>query len=84
GAINSTQRSNLYFRVHHDDGVEIYINGVLAYSATGYITRYVNVAMNQAGKDAIIANATNAIAVHCHQEWGGQYIDVGIYERLNG
>jgi hypothetical protein len=84
GAINSTQRSNLTFRLHHDEDVEIYINGVLAYSATGYTTTYINVAMTQQGEDAIVVNDTNVIAVHCHQTGGGQYIDVGIYERVLG
>ncbi len=82
GAINSTQRSNLCFKVHHDEGVEIYINGVLAYSATGYTTQYINAVMNEAGKAAIVASDINVIAVHCHQTGGGQYIDMGIYERI--
>jgi hypothetical protein len=34
--------------------------------------------MNPAGQAAIIPNANNTIAVHCHQTDGGQYIDVGI------
>ncbi|NMC04705.1 MAG: glycoside hydrolase family 2, partial [Candidatus Lokiarchaeota archaeon] len=84
GLLNSTQVSNLVFRLHHDEDVQVYMNGVLAYSATGYTTTYMNVNMNQAGKDAIIAGGDNVIAVHCHQTGGGQYIDVGIYERIAG
>lgn len=79
GSLKATQRENLVFRVHHDDEIEIYINGVLAYNATGYSTSYYYVNFNQEGKSAIMANSDNVIAVHCHQEWGGQYVDAGIY-----
>jgi hypothetical protein len=82
GAINSTQRSNLTFKIHHDEDVDVYINGVLAYSATGYTSSYITTAINQAAKDAIVVSGTNVIAVHCHQTVGGQYVDVGIYERV--
>ncbi|HME54440.1 MAG TPA: glycoside hydrolase family 2 TIM barrel-domain containing protein [Candidatus Lokiarchaeia archaeon] len=80
GNINATARANLWFRVHHDEDVEIYINGVLACSATGYTTSYVYLPMNQGGRTAMLANITNVIAVHCHQTTGGQYIDAGIYD----
>ncbi len=79
GPLTADQIENLVFKVHHDDGVEIYINGVLAYNATGYTSAYMFVECNQDGKSAIVANSDNVIAVHCHQEWGGQYIDLGLY-----
>src|SRR6267378_821394 len=36
GALTAQQISNLVFRVHHDEDAEIYLNGVLAFSASGY------------------------------------------------
>jgi hypothetical protein len=68
--------------VYHDEDCEVYINGVLAASASGYVTSYVVLPMNAAGQNALIANGTNLIAVHCHQTTGGQDIDVGI-SRMN-
>jgi hypothetical protein len=63
--------------LHHDDDAEVYINGVLARRARGYTTDY--------GQFPILADAAatlkptdNVLAVHCHQNAGGQYIDVGI------
>jgi len=81
GTLTSQQISNLFFMVYHDEDVEIYINGVLAASASGYRTTYGLMAINAAGKAAIIPNAVNTLAVHCHQTGGGQYIDVGIVRR---
>lgn len=70
--------AHLVFNLHHDEGVEIYINGVLAASATGYTTRYIQVPIRAEAQPAIRAGPNNVLAVHCHQTAGGQYIDVGI------
>jgi len=78
GALTTQQISNLVFTVYHDEDVEIYINGVLAGSASGYSTTYVQLAMTPQGQVAIIPNRTNVLAVSCHQTTGGQFIDVGI------
>ena len=61
----------------HDEDVEVYINGVLAASAPGYVGGYVKLPMSDAGR-AALKPGKNLIAVHCHQTVGGQVIDVGI------
>jgi len=68
----------LFFSIHHDEDAEVYLNGVPAASVTGYTITYTQLAINQAGKDALIPGGTGLLAVHCHQTVGGQYIDVGI------
>jgi len=62
---------------HHDEDAEVYLNGVLATQAPGFITSYEEVAPDAAAL-ATLKTGTNTIAVHCHQTKGGQYIDVGI------
>lgn len=68
---------NLELMVHHDEDVEIYINGVLAGSAPGYVSQYEEMPLTPAGLAALHAGQ-NTLAVHCHQTGGGQYVDVGI------
>ena len=63
--------------VHHDEDVEIYVNGVLAASAKGFTTDYEEAPLNEAGKAALRPGG-NVFAVHCRQTTGGQYIDLGI------
>ena len=83
GALTAQQITNLFFYVYHDEDVEIYVNGVLAGSATGYTSTYALIPMNSAGQAALTNNANNLLAVHCHQTGGGQYIDVGVSTRTN-
>lgn len=78
GSLTVQQLTNLFFTIYHDEDVEIYINGVQAASASGYRTSYGLMAITEAGRAAILPNATNVLAVHCHQTGGGQYIDVGL------
>jgi hypothetical protein len=63
--------------LHHDDDAEVFINGVQALRARGFVTAYESFALNNAGKAALKAGK-NLIAVYCHQTSGGQYIDLGL------
>ena len=74
--------ATLVIRDYHDEDIEVYINGVLAYSSPGYISSCENRMLNEVGKQSLRSNAENLLAVHCHQTDGGQYIDVGIYEKI--
>jgi hypothetical protein len=62
-------------KCHHDEDVKIYINGVLAASATGYVGEYKSLPLTQAGRGAF-RPGKNLVAVHCRQSWGGQFIDL--------
>jgi hypothetical protein len=81
GALTPGQLSNLTFTIYHDEDVAIYINGVLAGSASGYSTAYVSVPLTAQGLAAIIPNGTNVLAVSCYQTSGGQFIDVGLADQ---
>jgi hypothetical protein len=63
--------------IHHDEDVEVYLNGTLIYSQSGYTIDYEKVF----GLRELVGNlkpGKNMLAVKCHQTGGGQYIDVGI------
>jgi hypothetical protein len=68
---------NLVVLVKHDEDVEVYVNGVLAASATGFVGDYARLPMS-AGARVTMQPGPNVIAVHCRQTIGGQIIDVGI------
>ena len=66
--------------VHHDEDMVVYLNGVLAATATGFTTAYEPLPINAAAK-ATLKPGKNVLAVHCRQTAGGQYIDVGLVEQ---
>jgi hypothetical protein len=69
----------LWFLVHHDEDVEIHVNGIQAARAPGWITGYEPLEVKEPeAKRLLKPGARITLAVHCHQTEGGQYIDVGI------
>ena len=71
---------DLLLLAHHDEDVEIYLNGVLAAQESGFLTGYRPLPI-QSNAAASLKPGKNTLAVHCKQTSGGQYIDVGIVAR---
>ncbi|WP_165072607.1 PQQ-dependent sugar dehydrogenase [Paludisphaera rhizosphaerae] len=72
--------ARLALLVHHDEDAEIYLNGVLAVRLPGFIREYEEVPIAAEAR-AALRTGRNTLAVHCRQNGGGQYIDVGIIDR---
>jgi hypothetical protein len=72
----SENLKNLQIWLHHDEDVEIFINGVPALNLAGFTGSYDAFALAPTAK-AALKPGKNLIAVHCRQTNGGQYIDLG-------
>ena len=79
--LNAASFSEPYLRIFHDDGAEVYVNGELVATLPGATGSYTYVPLKDHPR-ALHAGA-NTIAVHVHQERGGQYIDVGIVDVMD-
>ncbi|MDB5326434.1 MAG: glycoside hydrolase family 2 [Phycisphaerales bacterium] len=84
GKLSPQLIAKLPVRVYHDEDVQVYINGVLAYETKGHNGRYENQPMTDAARHAIKPDAENVMAVYCKQTVFGQYIDAGISIRVPG
>lgn len=69
---------HLEFYSAHDEDVEIYVNGILASTESGFTTSYVPLDIRPLALAQLKPGATVMVAVHCHQTTGGQNIDVGM------
>lgn len=69
--------ATLNLLVHHDEDVEVYLNGSLIFKEGDFTTDYKNIPLAQNAIGALHIGK-NVIAVHCHQTAGGQFLDVGL------
>jgi hypothetical protein len=69
---------NLQFYVDHDEDVEIYVNGTLAATESGFNGSYDTLGIRSTARALLKPGVKVTLAVHCHQTTGGQNIDVGL------
>src|SRR5690606_1706802 len=72
-----TLPESLVLEIHHDEDVEVYLNGTRIFEAKGYTTDYHTVVLPKSAL-AALQTGKNSLAVHCRQTGGGQYIDLSL------
>ncbi len=68
---------SLVLEIHHDEDVEVYLNGTRIFEAKGYTTGYKTVVLPESVLD-VLQTGKNSIAVYCRQTGGGQYVDISL------
>ena len=61
-------------RIHHDEDVDVYLNGQRVLQRRGFTTAYETEEIPASS----LKTGRNVIAIHCRQTGGGQYIDAGL------
>ncbi|MEL6905198.1 MAG: DUF1549 and DUF1553 domain-containing protein, partial [Planctomycetota bacterium] len=74
--------SALLLDLHHDEDVDVFVNGVRVLAREGYVQRYSTIQLGAAALDALVVGR-NVLAVECRQTRGGQFIDAGLEERFD-
>jgi hypothetical protein len=72
-AIPKTLRVTL----HHDEDVQVYLNGKLILERKGHVSKYETHDISKEASDAV-QTGKNVIAIHCQQTSGGQHVDLGM------
>ncbi|MES2474470.1 MAG: PQQ-dependent sugar dehydrogenase [Verrucomicrobiota bacterium] len=65
----------LVLRLHHDEDVEVFLNGSQVLARNGWTQGYIELRL-PAGN--LLKAGPNMLAIHCRQNGGGQYIDAGL------
>jgi hypothetical protein len=68
---------SLVLDIHHDEDVEVYLNGTRIFEAKGYTTAYKTIVLPKSALD-VLQTGRNSVAVYCRQSGGGQYIDLSL------
>jgi type 1 glutamine amidotransferase/azurin len=63
-------------RVAHDEKYQVYINGELLFEEGGSSREYKNRLLE--GKSGLFRKGKNLVAISCENNWGAQYIDMGL------
>ncbi len=74
-SIEQVPPGQLNLKLHHDDQVEVYLNGTKIYEHTGWVRDHINIPVDQPG---LLKPGKNILAIHCRNTAGGQYIDAGL------
>src|SRR6185437_5394870 len=75
----SAASAHPHLEIFHDDAAEVYVNGELAATLPGATGGYMFVPLSEAAARTLHAGA-NTLAIHVHQDRGGQFIDAGIVD----
>ena len=68
--------------IHHDEQVEVSINGRRVAALNGFTVEYIIVPVAKEHR-ALLRTGENLMAVHCNQTGGGQFIDVHLIDADN-
>ena len=63
--------------IHYDNGTEVYLNGKLIWKGEGWNDQYDGFDVSAKVKQSL-RKGKNTIAIHCHQDEGGQFIDAAL------
>jgi hypothetical protein len=75
--LKDSPHGEVFLRVHHDDDAEVYVNGERAAALPRHRRAYGLVPLDPSAAKHL-REGENTLAVHCHQNAGGQFIDVGL------
>ena len=67
---------NPVLRIAHDEDYQVYVNGQLFHEGSGSSQEYKNKRPDVS--TPMFKSGKNLLAVYCENDWGAQYIDVGI------
>jgi hypothetical protein len=75
--LNDLNIDKLFLKLHHDDNVEVYLNGSLVYTCNCWNGKPQLFELTDAMKNKLV-KGENTIAIHCANTAGGAWLDVGL------
>lgn len=78
--LNNTNINKLFLKLHHDDNVEVYLNGEKIYNCDCWNGKMESFAVDDAIKSKL-KKGKNVLAIHCANTVGGAWLDAGLADK---
>ena len=79
--LKKTDFNNLFLKLHHDDNVEVYLNGNKVYERKGWTGKFVYIPLKDVAKGDL-KTGRNVLAIHVANTAGGQWLDAGLVNEV--
>jgi hypothetical protein len=79
--LNDLSFDKLFLKLHHDDNVEVFLNGEQIFSRAGWNNKFEYFPLSEHVKSKLV-KGKNLLAIHCTNTAGGAYLDAGIVHEL--
>lgn len=80
-AMHGSIPRHLKLLLHHDDNVEVYLNGVLILKSKGWNDRAQLFPISNEAMKTLV-KGTNVLAIHCENTAGGAFLDAGLVDEI--
>jgi hypothetical protein len=80
-SLNDIDIDKLILKLHHDDNVEVYLNGTKVYELTGWSSDFKLIPLKDNFKNKLI-KGDNVLAIHCANTAGGAWLDAGLLNEI--
>lgn len=75
------QDEPLFLKLHHDDNIEVYLNGTLVFKKEGWNNRFEYFDISSKVK-GLLRQGKNVIALHLKNTAGGRYLDFDLVNKM--
>ncbi|WP_121355378.1 glutaminase family protein [Flavisolibacter nicotianae] len=79
--LKKTDFNNLFLKLHHDDNVEVYLNGKKVYERKGWTGKFVYIPLKGTASGNL-KTGKNVLAIHVANTAGGQWLDAGLVNEV--
>ena len=79
--LNDLNINKLILKLHHDDNIEVYLNGEKVYGFVGWTSDFKLVPLRDKFKNRL-KQGDNVLAIHCANTSGGSWLDAGLLDEV--
>ena len=79
--LNDLNINKLILKLHHDDNIEVYLNGEKVYDFVGWTSDFKLILLKDRFKNKL-KQGDNVLAIHCANTSGGSWLDMGLLDEV--